>query len=171
MTRRKSVIFGILMLFKIFFPVNLSQCCHGHILPDLQVIKFAISIPRSASVELTFSNNLNLRLLLSCVHLCTYVCMYVCMDIYAFRSSYFPARVARLLFIFIAFHLISLPAKKSSPDTFFIYMYVCSWWIINLIGFLAAASSYLLSSWRDVCKWSTKSIKDCQPPIILISPA
>lgn len=168
MTRRKSVIFGILMLFKIFFQWICHSVAMGTFCQTYRWLNLQFRFLEAQALNWLFPT---IWIYGSCCHVYTYVHMYVCMDIYAFRSSYFPARVARLLFIFIAFHLISLPAKKSSRDTFFIYMYVCSWWIINLIGFLAAASSYLLSSWRDVCKWSTKSIKDCQPPIILISPA
>lgn len=92
----------------------------------------------------------------------------MCMSLIRFTSSPFPLLSLRLLFIFIAIHLISLLAKESDSyrihsciyHVYEIHMY--TWWIINLIGF-HAASSYLLSSWRDVCKWSVKSIKDCQP--------
>jgi len=98
-----------------YFPMKLWQWRPGQILPDLQVIKRAISIPWSANVELTFSNNLNYG---PCCHVNSVLCTYV-FSLHIFRL--FSARVARLLFIFIAFHLISLLAKKSST---LLYRYV-----------------------------------------------
>lgn len=147
MTRRKSVIFGILMLFKIFFPVNLSQCCHGHILPDLQVIKFAISIPRSASVELTFSNNLNLRLLLSCVHLCTYVCMYVCMYMHGhirFSLLIFSCQ-SRSIIIHIYCVSFNFAAGQEVESRYIFYIYVCVQLMNNKLNWFSCGSIILFA--------------------------
>jgi len=67
-----------------YFPMKLWQWRPGQILPDLQVIKRAISIPWSANDELTFSNNLNYG---PCCHVNSVLYVHMCFHFTSFGFS------------------------------------------------------------------------------------